>query len=50
LALSIAFVATLVGCGSGMQAPITVPGSYAVVVTATSGAISHTMTLNVIVK
>jgi hypothetical protein len=50
LALSIAFAATLVGCGSGMQAPITMPGTYAVVVTATSGAISHTMTLTVIVK
>jgi hypothetical protein len=50
LALSIAFAATLVGCGSGMQSPITLPGTYAVVVTATSGAISHTMTLNVIVK
>ena len=50
LALSIAFAATLVGCGSGMQAPITLPGTYTVVVTATSGAISHAMTLTVIVK
>jgi hypothetical protein len=50
LALSIAFAATLVGCGSSIQAPITPPGTYAVVVTATSGAISHEMTLTVIVK
>jgi hypothetical protein len=50
LALSIAFAATLVGCGSGTPAPITLPGTYAVVVTATSGAISHAMTLTVIVK
>ena len=50
LALSIAFAATLVGCGSGTPATITMPGTYAVVVTATSGAISHAMTLTVIVK
>ncbi len=50
LALSAAFAATLVGCGSSIQAPITPPGTYAVVVTATSGAISHEMTLTVIVK
>jgi hypothetical protein len=50
LALSIVFAATLVGCGAGSQVPITLPGTYDVAVTATSGAISHTMNLTVIVK
>ncbi len=50
LALSIVFAAALAGCGSGIQAPITPPGTYAVLVTATSGTISHTMTVTVIVK
>jgi hypothetical protein len=44
------FAMVLTGCGSGVYPHITPPGRYTVLVNATSGAISHTMNLTVIVQ
>jgi hypothetical protein len=50
LALGLVFAMVLTGCGSGVYPHITPPGRYTVLVNATSGAISHTMNLTVIVQ
>jgi hypothetical protein len=45
LAMSVAAVAGLSGCGTANNSPAPNPVSYTVIVTATSGALSHTTTV-----